>query len=150
LFSKSSTQQRSIPALYQWFRIYYQLILNKVIKRISIRKNYTIFFFKHNKHNHSLSLILFFVMAFSLLQLSLIMYNSFQMLSDVHQSMSDKIELYNKIVSYAKKFNAYSSAIVMNLNGLRAVNFRGDHFKTMPSCALALKLKKLIINCFFL
>ena len=92
LFSRTSSQQRLMPILYQWFKIYYQILLNKF---------------------------------------SIIMHDSFQMISDVDHLMSDKIELYNKLLVFIKKFSPSVTGLILDSNQGQVTNFKGVGYEML-------------------
>jgi hypothetical protein len=75
-----------MPILYQWFKMYYQILLNKF---------------------------------------SIVMHDSFQMISDVDHIMIEKIELYNKLLIFIKKFMPSLIGLVLDSNKTPLKNFRG-------------------------
>ena len=81
-----------MPILYQWFKIYYQILLNKF---------------------------------------SIIMHDSFQMISDVDHLMSDKIELYNKLLVFIKKFSPSVTGLILDSNQGPVTNFKGVGYEML-------------------
>lgn len=55
------------------------------------------------------------------------MYNSFQGMTfdDPGRLMNEKIETYNKILCYIKKFSPFLTGIILDSNVSQSVNFKG-------------------------
>ena len=53
------------------------------------------------------------------------MYNSFQIINDTTHIMNEKIETYQKIIQFSKKFNPFLFGLILDSSNSNQTNFRG-------------------------
>jgi len=56
------------------------------------------------------------------------MYNSFQGMTfdDIGRLMNEKIDTYNKLLGYIKKFSPFFTGIILDSNVSQSINFKGN------------------------
>ncbi len=61
------------------------------------------------------------------------MFNSFQQINDLSHIMNEKFDIYNKIITFHKKFTPFLIGIVLDTNESVLVNTRGFGYELFSS-----------------
>ena len=55
------------------------------------------------------------------------MYSSFQANNDPARIMNEKIDIYGRIVTYAKKYSPLLVGMLLDIKRANVINFKGEH-----------------------